>query len=180
MTVQWYFASDQARFGPFTAAQLQELATQGRILPTDTVWRDGTERGVPAAKVKHLFAPLPADVVPAGIRLKPEVEDTGRAALASPAPVEAPEPSTLAAPATKPPVKRVMKGRAVGVKGAVILSVHGESVRYRKQCTTCNHLDACTNMVPLRNGVTRSSFFCPKCRKAREVLVQGIVYYVMA
>jgi hypothetical protein len=55
MADQWYFASDNEKFGPFSAAQLMEAAALGRLRPTDTVWKEGMEKGVLAAKVKNLF-----------------------------------------------------------------------------------------------------------------------------
>ena len=69
--------------------------------------------------------------------------------------------------------KRVGKGRATAVKGAVIISQDGEYVKYRKKCTQCGHEDSCTRAIPITNGVTRDTFFCTKCRKKREVVIQG-------
>jgi hypothetical protein len=65
MIDQWYFAWDDHRFGPFSAAQLKELAALGRLQPTDTVWKAGVEKGVPADKVKHLFPTRVAEAHPA-------------------------------------------------------------------------------------------------------------------
>jgi ribosomal protein S27AE len=56
MADQWYFARPYTEFGPFSAAQLQELAATGQIQPQDTVWKEGTEKRVSAAKVKELFS----------------------------------------------------------------------------------------------------------------------------
>jgi hypothetical protein len=70
MTTQWYYVHDAKRLGPFTARQLAELAAAGKILPTDTVWKEGMEKGVPAEKVKNLFAHAQADAGfpdPAGV-----------------------------------------------------------------------------------------------------------------
>jgi predicted RNA-binding Zn-ribbon protein involved in translation (DUF1610 family) len=58
MVDQWYFAWENNKFGPFSAAQLKELAGLGRLQPTDTVWKEGVEKGVLADKVKYLF-PIP-------------------------------------------------------------------------------------------------------------------------
>jgi hypothetical protein len=65
VTDQWYFAKIQPRRGPFSAAHLRELAATGQIRPQDTVWKEGIEPGVLAAKVKHLFETLsePAPVI---------------------------------------------------------------------------------------------------------------------
>src|SRR5216684_6371639 len=70
MTTQWYYVHDAKRLGPFTARQLAELAAAGKILPTDTVWKEGMEKGVPAEKVKNLLAHAQADAGlpdPAGV-----------------------------------------------------------------------------------------------------------------
>src|SRR5689334_7954791 len=56
MADQWYFAWDNQKFGPFSAAQLKELAALGRLQPKDLVWKNDIERGVAADKVKHLFS----------------------------------------------------------------------------------------------------------------------------
>jgi hypothetical protein len=56
MIDQWYFAWGENRFGPFSAEQLKELAVLGRLQPTDTVWKEGVEKGVLAERVKHLFS----------------------------------------------------------------------------------------------------------------------------
>lgn len=69
--------------------------------------------------------------------------------------------------------KRVGKGRATALKGAVIISQDGEYLKYRKKCTECGHEDSCTRAIPITNGVTRDTFFCSKCRKKREVVIQG-------
>jgi hypothetical protein len=65
VATQWYFAHDGTKFGPFSVAQLKDLAATEQLRPQDTVWKEGVERGVLAAKVKDLFPdsrtrPLPA------------------------------------------------------------------------------------------------------------------------
>ena len=57
----WYYAHDGKKIGPLSGRELKDLATSGRILPTDTVWSEGTEWGVVARKVKNLFPPGKAD-----------------------------------------------------------------------------------------------------------------------
>ncbi len=56
MSNRWYFAWNNAKFGPFTASELKELAKLGRLQPTDTVWKDGVVVGVMASEVVNLFA----------------------------------------------------------------------------------------------------------------------------
>src|SRR4029077_16118594 len=66
MAAHWYFATEQEKLGPFSSAQLKELAVVGRLSPTHTVWKEGVEKGVLAAKVKNLF-PAPQGEPPAAV-----------------------------------------------------------------------------------------------------------------
>ena len=59
MADQFFYARHQEQFGPFSAGQLKGFAASGRLRPTDTVWKEGMAKGVPAATVKYLF-PDPA------------------------------------------------------------------------------------------------------------------------
>jgi hypothetical protein len=67
MADMWYFAKDQRKLGPFTSAEFKELADTGQLLPTDTVWKEGIEKGVLAAKVKNLFSKPAASAPPAPV-----------------------------------------------------------------------------------------------------------------
>jgi ribosomal protein S27AE len=64
MADKWYFAKGETKLGPYSSAQLKELADNGKILPSDTVWKEGIEKGVLAAKVKYLFSVPPGKVPP--------------------------------------------------------------------------------------------------------------------
>jgi GYF domain 2 len=64
MADQWYYAIDQERLGPFSSAQLKELATIGQLIPTHIVWKEGVDKGVLAAKVKNLFPAVPGESPP--------------------------------------------------------------------------------------------------------------------
>lgn len=276
MAGQWYFASDRERVGPFSAAELKQLAALGKLRPTDTVWKDGVEKGVVANKVKHLFPPpqtpespgdgsapvanddpsslqsspavleessplhspqmayedspslqpsdglgaspspvgakldpwlfptngrgtspdeLPQGIIPDGLTLKqiPEQNDSafpvsppptgqgeveGQRRETSPAPTRATgvPPKSSAITGLKEPgaEKAVRKGRATGVSGAVIISQDGEMVRYRKKCSRCGYEDVCRSTMRITQGATRENFFCPKCRKRSEVIIQGV------
>jgi hypothetical protein len=56
MTVQpWYYAKDDMRYGPVSAAELKQLASGGQLRLGDLVWREGMEEWVEARKVKGLF-----------------------------------------------------------------------------------------------------------------------------
>src|SRR5436309_1472999 len=61
MADQWYYGAEGSRQGPFTSRELLELATSGRLQPSDTVWKAGVSAGVPAHRVKNLF---PAGATP--------------------------------------------------------------------------------------------------------------------
>jgi hypothetical protein len=89
----------------------------------------------------------------------------------------APEPAsaekTPPAKPLKPAQAPAKKGHASALRGAVIISQDGDRVSFRKKCTKCGHEDASKSAMPIRNGVTRQSYFCPKCRKLVPVEIQG-------
>ena len=71
MADQWFYGRGSDITGPVSGPELSGLAAGGTLLPTDTVWRDGVEDGVPADQVPDLFpAPpvAPAAAAPAGYR----------------------------------------------------------------------------------------------------------------
>jgi hypothetical protein len=76
----------------------------------------------------------------------------------------------------KPPVRHAekpRKRRAVAIQGAVLVSQDGHSVHYRKKCSQCGYEENCRSTMLISTGVTRSHFFCPKCRKNKDVQIQG-------
>jgi hypothetical protein len=195
MVDQWYYWHSSDINGPFTGKRLAEMAADGKILPDDIVWNEGVERGVPACTVTHLFPPIhsislsPGGVAqsPDTITLAPECQPGSAPAAVSvlkaaegavPA-APAPEAATTA-PGGSPASVRgqggsysppVVRGRAVAGKGAVIVGQDGTTVKYRMKCTVCGHEDSSWRSASITRGTTRSSFFCPKCRKRREVEV---------
>jgi hypothetical protein len=62
MSDRWYYAHDDNKVGPFSGRQLLDLAVVGEILRTDTVWKEGIEKGVLATRVQYLFPPARAVV----------------------------------------------------------------------------------------------------------------------
>jgi hypothetical protein len=70
--------------------------------------------------------------------------------------------------------KSARQKRAVALKGAIIANQDGETVQYRKKCTRCGFEDPSRTSRPIRTGIHRDRFFCPKCRKNGEVEIQGI------
>jgi hypothetical protein len=73
-------------------------------------------------------------------------------------------------PAKAPPAK---KKRAVRAKGAIIVGQDGSTVRFRKKCTVCGFEDTSCKRIPIRDGLMRENFFCPTCRKRRDVEIHG-------
>ena len=57
MSDLWFYGRGSDITGPVSMADLTGLVAAGGVLPTDTVWRDGVEDGVPAAQVPQLFPP---------------------------------------------------------------------------------------------------------------------------
>lgn len=56
MADQWHVTRNQQRLGPFTSAQLRQMAADGSLLPTDLVLKAGSQKWVAASNVKGLFA----------------------------------------------------------------------------------------------------------------------------
>ncbi|HYT88290.1 MAG TPA: hypothetical protein VEL76_06190 [Gemmataceae bacterium] len=54
------------------------------------------------------------------------------------------------------------------------MSQDGVTVYFLKKCSTCGFEDVCRSNMRIGHGVTRVHFFCPKCRKNREVQIQGM------
>jgi hypothetical protein len=175
MADRWYYWHDSDILGPFSTTEFGALAASGVLLPTDTVWKGDDDRGVPAHRVRNLF---PA------------------AALVSPAPAESPTADAAAVPlaATQPTANTVGeaaaeeaaprwdavrqpspagRARAVAGKGALIVAQDGTTVKFRKKCTTCGHEDSSWKTIPIPRGTVRVPFYCPKCRKQRQVEVHG-------
>src|SRR5262245_28176469 len=112
--VQWYYARQGETFGPFTPAQLRDLARQGTLLPDDMVSRPGAKKWVPASSIPGLFGePEPSTAVsptPRGpVPLTPAADSpwfTGVTPTPAAAPVaiqQQPSPSaTLVRPPAEP------------------------------------------------------------------------------
>ncbi|MHB1422638.1 MAG: DUF4339 domain-containing protein [Gemmataceae bacterium] len=135
-----------------------------------------------------------AGVTPAALSPTPTVSSSGvRAAAPQPTPPQevaaTPEkpapavPPALPGAATQPSQHKAganavmpsqpRKRRAIAMKGAVLLSQDGYKVQYRKKCSLCGFEDTSRSTMLINVGITRSHFFCPKCRKNGEVQIQG-------
>ena len=198
MPDKWFYANDQEKLGPFSSAQLKELAIIGQLVPTDTVWKEGIEKGAFAAKVKNLFQATQGESPPPAAAKVPS--SCLPAQAEGPVPVsanESPPPSSLASaenqgPALqadtdedqmfqskkapkeyKPTAKRLF--RVVGSSGAVVFGHDGAYVKYRKKCPKCGHEDSSLKTMAIRSGVNRDRYFCQKCRKLQHVEIHGAV-----
>jgi GYF domain 2 len=193
MAEQYYFARDNAQFGPFTAAQMRDLAAKGRIQPTDSVWLEGTERKILAAQVKNLFAapapqagpsaagPSEGDAAAEQPQAAPprEAAEAGEPAtpFVAPAPERARPPAaettgTLTDRPAFPPKARPK--RVVSIRGGILAGQDGEKVQFRKQCEKCGFVEPARTTTTIRVGTFRVPFFCPKCRRGRTVELTGI------
>ena len=199
MPDQWYYEHEMKKCGPVSPRQLRDLADTGVIRPTDTIWKEGIERGVSAAKVKNLFPATPAaavETVPAPAPASPPLAESadaepalaaaqGTTALAEPAvPAEvasepaAPPAEAATAEKEKPPARPkqpVKKARATPIRGLVITAQDGSHVQFRKKCVVCGHEDPNKMRIPIKNGITRINFFCSKCKKMRQAEFQGVL-----
>src|SRR5262245_6143709 len=63
MAHRWYYERNRQRFGPYSGAELKELASAGELRPQDTVWQEGIAKGSLASRVKYLFDPPAATAV---------------------------------------------------------------------------------------------------------------------
>jgi hypothetical protein len=231
MDDEWYYEHGDNRGGPCSGRQLRELADSGKIVPKDTIWKEGVEGGVLAGKVKNLFpkadaafilaaggpvplakvpfltppavvAQLKADSIPLALSKAtlPPLRDTLNSTEVATREIAGNSlPGVLAGPGSpdsglmtgdielKPieetpavpfqphlqPKQVAGRARAMAGKGAVIVGQDGTNVQYKKKCTVCGYEDNCRSRMPIKNGVTKVGFFCPKCRKLRDVEIQG-------
>jgi hypothetical protein len=162
-TDNWYIARGDQELGPFSVFELKEMGVAGKIEPTDAVWKEGMPNRIPATRVKGLIpvetvaveaAPVPAAEAPAKTP-EEEAEERRRAEL-------------------KKKDLEVRKRRVTGVKGAIILSQDGKEARIRKKCIKCGTEDRSRSTIRILPGASRTTFFCPECRRVYPVEVTGI------
>ncbi len=79
-------------------------------------------------------------------------------------------PEAQVAVAAGPPRPR----RVLTVKGGILASQDGQSVKLRKQCLRCGYKHTSMTTMPIRPGVNRAGFYCPKCKKGQKVEVHAV------
>lgn len=62
MADNWYVGKNGNKSGPFSPAELRDMASRGDLLPTDMVWKQGLASWVQASAIKGLFASSAAAV----------------------------------------------------------------------------------------------------------------------
>jgi Mg-chelatase subunit ChlD len=123
MSPRWFFSRSGQTFGPFSWEQLQGLARDGRLLPSDLTAHEGGAQWLPAAAIAGLFsapvaaAPLPpAPVAPPAppARVAPPAAQQPQVVGVTPA-----HPRPAAAARTRPQPARGPEGRRVPGGGFV-------------------------------------------------------------
>jgi hypothetical protein len=111
----------------------------------------------------------PRSIIPDGLELVSIEDGTSAVAVSSdPTPRTGPEQPDV------PQQEAVKKWRVIGVKGGVITSQDGGVVKYRKQCLKCRYADTSLTTMRIWSGFTRVHFFCPKCKKSQECVIQAV------
>lgn len=96
MANDWHFTlNGQPADAPVSWAQLKQLATAGRLEPTDKVWREDMTGWEPAGSIKGLFPPSKLLPAPAPVKKEPSKKDLAKKsgefrAMGAPASTEAP------------------------------------------------------------------------------------------
>src|SRR5262245_39945049 len=83
MPEEWYYTIQGQQMGPVSTTELQQLAAQRRLQPSDLVWKEGMAKWVPAANTQGLFpalpsAPVPSAAVPAAAAVPDDYDDRPR------------------------------------------------------------------------------------------------------
>jgi hypothetical protein len=67
----WWYSKGERQFGPYSAAELREIAASGQIAPSDLLWKDGLPNWLRASSFKGLLPPPPAAAVPPPLPVQP-------------------------------------------------------------------------------------------------------------
>src|SRR5262249_62040679 len=92
MADQWFLARNKKKSGPYTTAQLAELAASGHVRATDMVLAVGGQKWVQACQVVTCPLPKAPAAKPAGAPARSMAAPTGQMAspFAAPAPSNQP------------------------------------------------------------------------------------------
>jgi GYF domain 2 len=172
MAHKWYYGRGGKRFGPYSGAQLQGLAAAGDIGPEDMVWQEGIDKGSPASRVRYLFDAAAPPAAVGAAALAPRSSGTDLPEDADLVPLAEAQPPAPAQPAAAESSSK--KRRVLSIKGGMIVSQDGFTLRYRKKCASCSHEDTSVASAAIRNGTTRVNYYCPKCKKSRPVEIQAV------
>jgi hypothetical protein len=159
-------------------------ASPPRPHPPDAVSAEVPPATISPTPTVSPSSPGPSGVLAAGPPPSPPKEVPGTPDKHSPAAVAVPtvpparpstatQPSERKAGANAGTPNRPRVRRAIAGNGAVLISQDGSNVHYRKKCCQCGFEDTCRSTMLISIGTTRSHFFCPKCRKTREVQIHG-------
>jgi len=170
MSENWFIGRGEEQFGPFTVFELKELGTAGKVQPTDVVWNEGMTNRVPATRVKGLLSPQ-TEAADRPVSLPAEER-----AAAGEAPAKTPEQEAdeQRKAALRKKDLEVRPRRVTGVKGAIVLSQDGKDARIRKKCLKCGTEDNKRTTLKILPGTSRTTFFCPNCRRVYPVEIQGV------
>jgi GYF domain 2 len=166
MTGQYFFAHGETKHGPYTADQMRDLATAGKIQRTDLVWQEGMKLRFQAALVEFLFEDSAA-----ATETDDSVKSQGEPAAATEAPPE-PTADRVFEKAVRPQEKDRPK-RVVSIKGGVLCTQDGKHVQFRKKCTVCGYEEQGRTTLLIRAVTMKIPFFCRKCRKGRVTEMLG-------
>jgi uncharacterized RDD family membrane protein YckC len=64
MEDQWYVGRKGQKSGPYTTAQLRQMAAAGELVPTDLLWKQGLEQWVPMTSVRGLLPAAAGGTLP--------------------------------------------------------------------------------------------------------------------
>jgi uncharacterized protein YbaR (Trm112 family) len=159
----WYIERGEQELGPFTVFELKEMGVAGKIERTDAVWKEGMANRVPATRVRGL---LPVD--------QAAIDTVASPATEAPAEIPEEEAEKLRRAEQKKKNLEVRRRRVTSVKGAIILSQDGKDARIRKKCLKCGTEDRSRTLLKILPGTSRTTFFCPNCRRVYPVEITGI------
>ncbi|MCC9602858.1 DUF4339 domain-containing protein [Stieleria sp. JC731] len=75
MANQWYYMNGDEKHGPYSDAQLKELARGGKLQKDDRIWKEGMSQWRTAGSVKGLF-PQANPTTPPPLPVKPTVDES--------------------------------------------------------------------------------------------------------